>query len=187
VQSIDDALFPHGKPSKKRDREQLIDLYKIMVQSSEDLVSRRQAVNTFFVSVHGVLLTAGGLLIGSSLDGYFRSFGLLALAATGITLSLAWRSRIASFGQLNTGKFAVITRIEAELAASIFDAEWVALGKGRDPKKYRTFTSREVWVPWTFFSVYIFFALLAFAFSAWLFVTGEPVIPLPSPSPTESR
>ena len=156
------ALFQHGR-IRRADRAIVFELYKMMVKSSEDLVARRQAVNTFFVTINGALLTATGLIIGSSIDDLFKSLGVIVLGATGVTLALSWRSRIKSFGQLNTGKFEVISRLEATLPVAIYDAEWVALGEGRDPQLYRTFTSREVWPPWTFFGVYgvVIVAMLA--------------------------
>ena len=42
------VLFPLGPPIDTASTQQTMDLYKIMVSSSESLVSRRQAVNTFF-------------------------------------------------------------------------------------------------------------------------------------------
>lgn len=59
----------------------------------------------------------------------------------------AWRSLITSFGQLNGGKFKFINTIERYFSASIYAAEWEALDRGENPKVYRSFTSREIWVP----------------------------------------
>jgi len=41
----------------------------------------------------------------------------------------------------------VIKAIERYLKAAIYAAEWEALDRGANPKVYRTFTSREIWVP----------------------------------------
>src|SRR5437868_4647411 len=81
--------------------------------------------------------------------------GVAVLAVAGGILCLAWRSLISSFGQLNRGKFQVINYIERYLKASIYAAEWEALGRGEDPKIYRSFTSREIWVPNALFWLYI--------------------------------
>lgn len=151
---LDRSLFPNGVPTSEKDIERTLDLYKLMVSSSEGLVARRQGVNTFFLTINGVILTAAGLLIGNQSDPRFQAIGLAVLTITGAILALAWQSLIKSFGQLNTGKFAVINRIEQILPAAIYLAEWKALDEGRNPKKYQTFTSREVWTPWTFFVIY---------------------------------
>ncbi|MFC6158914.1 RipA family octameric membrane protein [Kribbella jiaozuonensis] len=159
--SFDDDLFPKGVPVEEAERQRLFELYKIMVASSEALVGRRQGVNTFFLTINGALLTAIGLLLSNGKDPRLQAAGIVVLAITGCILSLAWTSLILSFGQLNKGKFAVINRIEEDLPAAIFLAEWKALGEGRKPSIYRTFTSREVWVPKVFLFVYALTALLA--------------------------
>ena len=151
---IDPFLFPHGLPISESEIDRTVDLYKLMVTSSESLVARRQGVNTFFLTINGAILTAVGLIVSNQSNTRLQATGLAVLAVTGAILALAWRSLIKSFGQLNDGKFAVINRIEQILPAAVYFAEWKALGEGNDPGKYRTFTSREVWVPLTFFVVY---------------------------------
>lgn len=144
------TLFPSGVPKDAESKLQTLELYKIMVQSSESLVNRRQAVNTFFLTMNGAILTALGLIVqnagGQQLLG---GVGVFVVALTGALLCVAWRSLIISFGQLNRGKFKVINTIEQHFAVSIYAAEWEALGRGENPKIYRAFTSREIWVPTT--------------------------------------
>jgi len=142
-----DVLFPSGPPEGDADTQQITDLYKMMVQSSESLVSRRQAVNTFFLTMNGALLTASGLIVKSSGNNGLSAWGLAVLTLAGAILCLAWRSLITSFGQLNRGKFRVINALERYLKASVYAAEWEALDRGENPKVYRSFTSREIWVP----------------------------------------
>lgn len=144
---LGEVLFPSGPPTNEAESQQALDLYKIMVQSSESLVSRRQGVNTFFLTMNGALLTASGLIVQTSGGDEFGAVGIAVLAIAGIVLCAAWRSLIVSFGQLNQGKFQVINAIERYLKAAIYAAEWEALGRGEDPKIYRSFTSREIWVP----------------------------------------
>ncbi|WP_327662241.1 MULTISPECIES: DUF7701 domain-containing protein [unclassified Streptomyces] len=57
------ALTPYGPPATQEDRDRLFELYRIMVQSSESLVSRRQGVNTFFITVNGAIIAALGFFI----------------------------------------------------------------------------------------------------------------------------
>lgn len=152
---LDDDLFPKGIPVVEADIDRLFELYKIMVTSSEGLVSRRQGVNTFFLTINGAVLTAAGLILSNGNNDRLQAAGLLVLTVTGGILAQAWRSLIISFGQLNRGKFAVINRIEQLFPAAIYLAEWKALGEGKEPRKYRTFTSREVWAPWAFSAVYL--------------------------------
>jgi hypothetical protein len=162
-----EVLFPFGPPQSEADTRQALELYKIMVDSSEGLVNRRQGVNTFFLTMNGALLTASGIIVQSSGGDRLGGVGVAVLAIAGAILCAAWRSLITSFGQLNRGKFQVINTIERYLKAAIYAAEWEALGRGEDPKVYRSFTSREIWVPNALLVLYILTAV-----AAGLFVAG---------------
>lgn len=157
-----DVLYPSGPPKDNTEMQQAFDLYKMMVGSSEALVSRRQGVNTFFLTMNGALLTASGLIVQNSAGHRLSPWGIVVLAIAGVILCTAWRSLIISFGQLNRGKFQVIDSIERYLKAAIYAAEWEALGRGEDPKIYRSFTSREIWVPNALLVVHGLTALAAF-------------------------
>jgi hypothetical protein len=137
-----------------------------MVDSSEGLVSRRQGVNTFFLTMNGALLTAASIIVQSSGGDRFGGVGVAVLAIAGVILCAAWRSLITSFGQLNRGKFKVINTIERYLTAAIYAAEWEALGRGEDPTVYRSFTSREIWVPNALLVLYTLTAIAAVLFAA---------------------
>src|SRR5437016_2444721 len=111
---ITDVLLPSGSPTTPEERSEFFELYRIMVASSEALVGRRQGVNTFFLTMNGLLLTAVGLVLRGGSHGHIRlaASAVCVIALAGGTLCIAWRSLIVSFGQLNTGKFAIINRME---------------------------------------------------------------------------
>lgn len=155
------ALVPNGDPDSPEAQAQYFELYRMMVNSSEALVARRQSVNTFFLTMNGLLLTAIGLFVREGGSGRLQAGGILVLAVAGGALCVAWRSLIISFGQLNTGKFAIINTMERALAASIYAAEWEALERGENPKVYRSFTSREVFVPIAFGLIYLLTVMLS--------------------------
>lgn len=171
------TLFPFGPPKDTEDTQQALDLYKIIVSSSESLVSRRQAVNTFFLTMNGALLTAFGLIVKSSGGDKLSALGIFILAVAGAILCAAWRSLITSFGQLNRGKFQVINTIERYLKIAIYAAEWEALGRGEEPKVYRSFTSREIWVPNALIILHILTAIVALlvAFKYITFMSGGDI------------
>lgn len=145
---------------------QYFELYKLMVESSEKLVARRQGVNTFFLSINGLLMTAIGLLVQADGKQNLQAGGVAIISVVGLTLCQAWRSLLISFGQLNTGKFVVINRMESKLAASIYAAEWEALGEEKDPRVYRSFTKREADVP--VFLGLVYFVAVAIGLTIWL-------------------
>lgn len=168
-----EVLFPTGPPQSDVDTRQTLELYKIMVDSSEGLVSRRQGVNTFFLTMNGALLTASGIIVQSSGGDRLGGVGVAVLALAGAVFCAAWRSLITSFGQLNHGKFQVINTIERYLKTAIYAAEWEALGRGEDPKVYRSFTSREIWVPNALLVLYILTAVAAGLFASGVLQLGN--------------
>lgn len=170
-----EVLFPSGPPKDNAEAQQALDLYKMMVESSEGLVSRRQGVNTFFLTINGALLTASGIIVQSSDAERLGGVGVAVLAGAGAILCLAWRSLIISFGQLNRGKFQVINTIERYLKAAIYAAEWEALGRGENPRVYRSFTSREIWVPNALLALYILAAVAAVLFALGVITLGAGV------------
>ncbi len=60
--SFEQLLFG-GQESEESDSEALLTQYGLFVGTSEALSSRRQGVNTFFLSVNSLLLAAAGLLL----------------------------------------------------------------------------------------------------------------------------
>lgn len=130
-------------------------LYKIMVDSSEQLIQRRQRMNAFFITAIGALMTiAGALAKFGTIKSPTLSFVVMTtFGLVGLLLCNSWRNLIDNYGKLNAAKFRVISKLEQSLSARIFSAEWTALGKGRRPRKYQSFTSTENLVP-------LYFAIL---------------------------
>ncbi len=155
------TLFPLGEDfTDPAIAVRLFEEYKLFVGTSEALVARRQTANSFFFSLNSLLLTALGLV---SREGFHRPFDWLVLLILGLTggpVCMAWRRLIESYRQLNQAKFTLIHLLEEKLPASIFKAEWQALGEGKDPKKYKPFVSSEVWVPNLFLAVFIIVVMI---------------------------
>src|SRR5437870_5073344 len=129
--SIGSALFPTGVDLSSSDQQRnLLEQYKLFVQTSESVVARRQTVNTFFLSVNSFLLSAIGVFWKAGVSRQVGGLGLVLLASTGILLCVAWRRLVRSFSQLNTGKFEIIHLLEEHLPAAVFKAEWEAPGEG---------------------------------------------------------
>ena len=111
-------------------------------------------MNLALVTALSALATGGGsAAIGNG--------GIVIVAIAGIGFSYFWRQLVRSYRQLNTGKFKVVHELEARLPARLYDAEWVALGEGKDPEKYTPLTHIEEDVPLVFAVLYGFIALIA--------------------------
>ena len=61
---FDRILFPSGTAFAEGTRQSILfEQYKLFVDSSEKLVVRRQTVNTFFLSINALLLSAAGFIV----------------------------------------------------------------------------------------------------------------------------
>ena len=148
--TVEQELFGHREsttPPNEAEVSALFEQYKLIVGTSEALVSRRQQVNTFFLSINSLILAAIGLLVRENTSDSIAGPAFVILGMSGMILCFAWSRMILSFRQLNRGKFDVIHALERRLPARIFAAEWDALGRGEDPSKYKPFTKTEIWLP----------------------------------------
>ena len=150
-------------------KDVIMEQYKMFVQTSEDLVSRKQAVNTFYVTLNSILL--GGIVsVFCALAGHSYLIYLLTafLSAIGVTVCLSWITLLHSYSDLNSSKMAIIGCIEEHLALKLFDTEWAILTRTIGNKKYKSFTVKEVAIAWIFFALYII--LIVASVLAWIFL-----------------
>jgi len=127
----------------------ILEIYKIYVEMADRISRRRQTANTFFLTVNtGIIALIGYITIDKQIGNTISFYWLVALA--GICLCYSWYRLICSYKDLNSGKFKVIHEIEKLLPISPYDAEWEAIGKGKDSKMYLPFTRVEIIVPWFF-------------------------------------
>jgi len=149
------------------DSKDVFELYKLMIKSSESLIQRRQKTNAFFITVIGSLLAIAGLLVKTSVINS-ESIGILyGFSVVGLLLCNSWKNLIDNYGKLNKAKFDVILRLEKNLGSQIYSAEWIALGKGLRPKKYKSFTATEKNVPLFFGLLIIVLTLIAAVWQIW--------------------
>jgi hypothetical protein len=134
----------------------LFEQYKLYVEMADRISARRMLANSFFVGVHTALITAFTVLLKEgilqkSIVGYAPFVAVLLLC-------FVWWRIVISYRQLNSGKFEVVHALEGRLPVAPYDAEWVALGSGKNPKLYRPLTHVEKWVPLCFALLYLLLA-----------------------------
>jgi len=149
------------------DSKDVFELYKLMIESSESLIQRRQKTSAFFITVIGSLLAIAGLLVKTGAINS-ESIGILyGFSVVGLLLCNSWRNLIDNYGKLNKAKFDVILRLEKNLGSQIYAAEWIALGKGLRPQKYKSFTATEKNVPFFFGLLIIVLTLIEVVWQIW--------------------
>ena len=127
-------------------RAHILEIYKSYLASAQSNSDRRMAANTFFLSVHTLLIGGAGI----SLDSDETLFALL-VSLLGMMLAWLWRRLVKSYRQLNHAKFKVVHAIERYLPIAVYDAEWKALKEGKDANVYHPYTHLEPFVAWAFF------------------------------------
>ena len=135
----------------ERYTEHVLEIYKLYVEMADRISTRRQAANSFFLTINSAIVALVGYVntIADSDKGTALFYALVAFA--GMILSYLWYRLVLSYKQLNSGKFRVIHAIETMLPIRPYDAEWNALGRGMNPDLYKPFTHIEVVVPRVFF------------------------------------
>jgi|LSQX01.2.fsa_nt_gb hypothetical protein len=148
--------------------EELISQYQIYVQTSESIVERRQTVSSFYIGINTAIITAistiVGILIGmKSINNKLISIGvvLFVVSILGIVLNINWFLQLDSYGKLNSAKMKVISAIEKQLPANIFDTEWRVMSDKIGAKRYRSFTNIEKTVPLTLSFMFIIILIAA--------------------------
>ena len=141
--------------------EELIEQYKIYLNTSENVITRRQNVSTFYLGINTALIsllaTVSGILFGMEKITnklLIISIIVFSVSVLGIVLCLNWYYLIGSYGKLNSAKMKVISELEKLLPANIYDTEWRVMNEKVGYAKYRPFTNIEKKVPITFLLLY---------------------------------
>lgn len=132
----------------------LLEQYKLFLKTSEDLVNRRQNVNSFYISISSALVALMGFLFALDLGEFARLIIGIVFGLIGIVLSISWSRILSCYGNLNNSKMKIISSIEKHLPLSLFDAEWAALADTLNKKKYISFTESEQIIPRLFGVLY---------------------------------
>jgi hypothetical protein len=140
--NIRDILIANDSASYGKDyKSHYLEIYKLHVQMADNVSNRRQSANSFFLTVNTAIIGVTGY-VGGTAEKWNWIIGLM-----GLVLCFAWYRLIRAYQDLNSGKFKVLHEIEKGLPLSPYDAEWEALGRGRDPSLYLPVTHIERTVP----------------------------------------
>ena len=128
----------------------LVEQYKLYVQSAENVSARRVASNRYLLTLNAALVALYGLQSANFGQGYWT----LLLPVMGIPVSLLWCLIINSHADLNRIKFDVIHELEQQLPATMFKHEWRLAEEGQGTT-YRAVTKIERWIPILFAGLHV--------------------------------
>ena len=120
----------------------LLEQYKLYVQSAENVSARRIASSHYLLTINAALVALYGLQSANFGQGYWT----LLIPVIGIPVSLLWYLIIKSHADLNRIKFEVIHEFEQHLPAAMYKHEWRLAEEGQGPA-YRAVTKIERWIP----------------------------------------
>lgn len=148
----------------EKNKEYLFEQYKLFLGTSEALVSRRQSVSNFFISVNAAILAVFSAVLALLDNADWKIIIYLGFPITGIILCNSWKNLLRSYGDLNAAKMKIISMIEKRFPASIYDAEWRAQSDRLNLRPYTPFTDAEMRVPKLFIALYSFLIVGCVAF-----------------------
>ena len=133
----------------------LLEQYKLYVQSAENVSARRVASSRYLLTLNVALVALYGLQSAN----FGQTYWTLLVPILGIPVSLLWHQIIKSHRDLNTVKFEVIHELEQHLPAALFNYEWHLAEHGKG-KSYNPVTHIERWIPIAFVSLHLVATIL---------------------------
>jgi hypothetical protein len=132
-------------------QKHLLEQYKLFVQTSLDITSKRLEANKFHLTLNSIIFG-----IASYMTTLNQHAVIVLFSIVGIVISWVWRKSILAYKELNSAKFKVIYELEAYLPACLFKCE-----EKHYLKKYHGLTSAEKFYPIIFIVLYISIIILA--------------------------
>lgn len=145
--------LPSSNPQTQStiDGQQRIEIFKLLVEMADRVSQRRQAANSFYLTVNTAIVGATAYL--ATLNPHWLSSGVISIA--GLMVCVVWGWNIMSYKTLNSAKWQVITDFEKSLPAQPFRDEWAKLDPARTGTRHTPFHRVEILVPWIFGGVHL--------------------------------
>jgi hypothetical protein len=140
-----------GTTKHPADQQQILEIFKLLVEMADRVSQRRQAANSFYLSVNTGIVGASAYL--DTLRPEWANG--CAISVAGLLVCVVWYWNIASYKTLNSAKWEVINDLEQSLPAQPFQSEWSRLAPGGGARKHTPFHKVERLVPVIFGVVHI--------------------------------
>jgi hypothetical protein len=132
-------------------QDHLIEQYKLYVEMMDRISSRRNQMNTFYLTLLSGLLALISIFTNKDVDQFqniqFQAIAFLTVSIIGLLLCLSWYINIQSYKRLNSSKFKVIYELEKQLPFSCYTKEWELLKEDKRYKNYLTQSNVEKILP----------------------------------------
>lgn len=132
----------------------VVEQWKLLVDTTERVSTRRSLTNTFFLGINAAVFT---LLAAFWTKGPV-SWGAVPLVFPLVAVlvsCLVWLALLQSYRRLNQAKFQIVHELERQLPAAVFGEEWRLLNGGSRLRRYRRLSYLEQLVPVVFMTMYV--------------------------------
>ncbi|MGV6801746.1 MAG: RipA family octameric membrane protein [bacterium] len=149
------ALYEQGEDTQKAiaadqtlgeyDYDRRMEIYKVMIDSTERAIDRRQTLNRFYFSVVVAIFVSISFVLRTG----YEQFPTQTILATALFLAflncILWSAMIFASRRLNASKYDVICEFEKQMELAPFTREWeIHVAKGRN---FPQFTFIELMLP----------------------------------------
>jgi hypothetical protein len=169
----DDGYIASHLESSCSNPEVALKQYEMFVETSEELVRRKQNVNSFYITLNSLIVsivlaafTFGEKFTVLGVPFKYASIIICLSSVVGVIVSLSWHSLLQSYADLNGSKMKIISYIETQLAYNLYDTEWQLVSQKKGNKKYKSFSAKEKFIAKLFLGLYalLFIAGILFTF-----------------------
>lgn len=147
IENYETGKHIHLFNSDNIEPEKLFEQYKLFSDTSESLVSRRQNVNSFYITANTALITISATAFSLNDNLFSQLIITIVLSFPGILLNFSWLKVMESYSLINSSKMKILGMLEKKLAVSLFDAEWEAMSNKYNKRRYVSFSDREKYLP----------------------------------------
>ena len=157
-------------PDKQTERkDELVKQYEMFQKTSEDLVTRRQDVNSFYITVNSAMTALLGIVLGiAKPPANLIVIGFMCIA--GMILDMSWINILDAYGTLNSAKMKVINLLEEQLPVALYDVEWRIMSDKLNNRRYVSFTDSEKRIPKLFIIIYACILLALLIYVIWTYI-----------------
>lgn len=146
-------------------KEHLLEQYKLFVDMSDKLSTRRGHTNMFFITILSILFSLLNIFVENQIFINVYSWEFILVLSLGILLCITWYINISSYKKLNTAKFVIIHEMEKSLPFESFKKEWDEVQKRPAIKKYSELTTIEQFIPFIFIGLFATLLIMPFIVS----------------------
>ena len=168
----DDGYIANHLESSRQDLEVAMKQYEMFVETSEELVRRKQNVNSFYITLNSLIVsiilaaftfTESFTVMGVAIK--YASIIICLSSLVGAIVSLSWHSLLQSYADLNGSKMKIISYIETQLAYNLYHTEWQLVSQKKGNKKYKSFSAKEKFIAKLFLVLFAILFTMGILFS----------------------